>query len=158
MTGPIGDLLRTYGLLALRLGEAVAGRLGMEHVDMRALGLIAQAQRDGAPHTVTGLRERLGLSAGGTTLVLDRLERAGHVQRVRDSNDRRALRLLVTAEGAGAGRHHFGGLATRLEAVGAEFTEDELATVHRFLEAVVDMTGAHLEETLRREAGGEGKP
>ncbi|OLR94395.1 MarR family transcriptional regulator [Actinokineospora bangkokensis] len=155
-TRRIGLLLRTYGLLGLRLGETISGRLGMEHVDMRALTLIGQAQQDGAPTTVSDLRQRLGLSSGGTTLVLDRLERLGHVRRVRDHRDRRVVRLEVTTEGTRTGHRYFGGLATRLAAVGEDFTEDELATVHRFLEAVVDMTSAHLDDVLADAGAGPG--
>ncbi|WP_156753680.1 MarR family winged helix-turn-helix transcriptional regulator [Actinokineospora pegani] len=140
----IGDLLREYGVLGLRIGEAFAGRHAMEHVDLRALTIISQAERDGEPETVRGLRERLGLSSGGTTLVVDRLERAGHVQRARDPHDRRVVRLTITPDGAATGRRYFGGLATGLAAVAAGFADDELDTVRRFLAGVVTMTGEHL--------------
>ncbi|MGA6161474.1 MarR family winged helix-turn-helix transcriptional regulator [Amycolatopsis magusensis] len=143
-TARIGELLRDYGLLGLRMGEAFAERLGMEHVDLRALTLIGQADRAGTPQTVSGLRHQLGLSAGGTTLVLDRLERAGHVQRVRDARDRRAVRLVLTADGRDAGRQYFGGLSERLRDVATDFSEDDLTTVRRFLEAVIELTGEHL--------------
>ena len=42
------------------------------------------AEGNGTPLTAGQLREHLGLSSGGASLVIDRLERAGHIHRARD--------------------------------------------------------------------------
>lgn len=48
------------------------------------------------PHMVA---EALSQQSQTVTGVLDRLERAGHVRRLRDMDDRRAVRLQLTASG-----------------------------------------------------------
>ncbi|MBP2472271.1 DNA-binding MarR family transcriptional regulator [Crossiella equi] len=145
-TRQIGELLRRYGVLGLRVGETFAQAQRMEHVDLRALTLISQAEHGGTPGTTRSLRDQLGLSAGGTTLVLDRLERGGHIRRVKDPQDRRVVRLLMTEEGRRTGSRYFGGLAARLAGLADGFSEQELEIVHRFVQGLVELTEAHLAE------------
>ena len=75
--------------------EAAAGRLGLNRTDLRALDLVLAA--DG-PRSAGDLTRALGLSPAATTTVIDRLERAGLVARVRDADNRR--RVLVSATDA----------------------------------------------------------
>ncbi|MFE9743139.1 MarR family transcriptional regulator [Streptomyces sp. NPDC006477] len=62
-----------------------AARNAMHHTDVRALICLLDAARAGEPATVGLLGARLGLNSAGTTSVIDRLERLGHVARVRDA-------------------------------------------------------------------------
>lgn len=64
--------------------------MGMNTTDMTALHVLAEV----GPLGTTGLAARLGISQASTTVLVDRLERAGHVERVRDGADRR--RVVVT--------------------------------------------------------------
>jgi DNA-binding MarR family transcriptional regulator len=50
-----------------------------------------------SPKELTGL---LGVDAAGMTRMLDRVERKGLVSRAADPDDRRAIRVLLTPEGA----------------------------------------------------------
>jgi DNA-binding MarR family transcriptional regulator len=56
------------------------------------------------------LAERILYSKSGLTRVVDRLERDGHVRRVRPENDRRSIFVVLTDEGRrameAARRHH----------------------------------------------------
>ncbi len=54
-------------------------------------------ERDGL--TLSQLGERLALDSGTLTPLLKRLETAGHVQRLRDADDERRVRLRLTAAG-----------------------------------------------------------
>ncbi len=86
-------LLQRYVVEAVRLGRAFAERHGMHPTDWAALLAVVHGDRAGSPLTPGDLGERLGISSGATTAVVDRLERAGHVRRVRDDRDRRRLTL-----------------------------------------------------------------
>ena len=72
--------------------EFVAESVGLNRTDQRALDVLDQ--EGGA--TPGRLAERMGLTSGAITTVLDRLERAGFVRRVRDENDRRRIHVEVT--------------------------------------------------------------
>jgi DNA-binding MarR family transcriptional regulator len=68
--------------------------LGVNQTDRRALELILLA---GERFTTPGLlAARLGLTAAGTTIVLNRLEKLGYVSRTLHPTDRRRVIVLAT--------------------------------------------------------------
>nr|WSX53790.1 MarR family winged helix-turn-helix transcriptional regulator [Streptomyces sp. NBC_00974] len=107
-----------------------AGEHGLHATDVQALGAILDAQ---VPLTPGRLGQHLGLTSGSVTACLDRLEKAGHVRRVRDSADRRVVHLYYEPTARKVASEHFRFLAraTRraLEGVG----EDDAAAALRFL-------------------------
>lgn len=75
-----------------------ARRMAMNLSDMTA---IMQLSEHG-PMGVGELADRLGVSSPATTVLVDRLERDGHVERVRDTADRRRVRITDTDAGRAA--------------------------------------------------------
>jgi len=71
-----------------------AERLGIGVTDLKCLDLVES--RGGL--TAGELAEASGLTTGAITGVLDRLERAGLLRRVRDARDRRKVNVAVTDE------------------------------------------------------------
>jgi DNA-binding MarR family transcriptional regulator len=51
------------------------------------------------PHTVRGLSGTLGFSKPAVTRALDRLARLGFIERLRDTQDRRSVLILLTPGG-----------------------------------------------------------
>lgn len=72
---------------------------------------------------------------------MDRLERAGHIRRVRESADRRVVHLHYAPDARSAARSYFRPLAAATEAARARFSEAELAVVLRFLTAMNEELG-----------------
>ena len=68
--------------------------LGVNQTDRRALELIILAREKSM--TPGLLAERLGLTAAGTTIVLNRLERMGYVSRSLHPTDRRRVIVVAT--------------------------------------------------------------
>ncbi|MFE2580785.1 MarR family winged helix-turn-helix transcriptional regulator [Streptomyces sp. NPDC059378] len=116
-----------------RLMQGFAGEQGLHPTDVQALAAILDA--DG-PMTPKRLREHLGLTSGAVTACVDRLERAGHIRRVRESADRRVVHLHYAAGAMPAARTYFRPLADATAAARSRFTEDELALVLSFLTAL----------------------
>lgn len=137
------ELLQDYADEAGRLGHAFAAGQGLHRTDAQALLAVLRAERAGAALTPGRLGEEVGLSSGATTAAVDRLERLGHLHRVRDDVDRRRVTLHHDAAGADVGRAFFGPLASRLDGVLAGYTPDELAVIHRFLGEVVAAVAEH---------------
>jgi DNA-binding MarR family transcriptional regulator len=73
------------------MDETACAIMGINRTDARAMDLL---QQYGAM-TAGRLAEEAGLTSGGTTAVIDRLEKAGYARRKPDANDRR--RVLVEA-------------------------------------------------------------
>ena len=76
------------------LNRAVASRMELNATDIETLGVLAVL---GATNP-TRLASLLAMGTGSMTLVIDRLERAGFVRRVRDTKDRRSLTVEFVPE------------------------------------------------------------
>lgn len=112
-----------------------AGRHGMHPTDVRALICLLDAERAGDDATAGWLGAQLGLNSAGTTAVIDRLERLGHLTRTRDPRDRRRVLMTVAPPAVELGRSFFGPLIDDTVAVLRDFDESETAAVRRFLSA-----------------------
>jgi DNA-binding MarR family transcriptional regulator len=117
--------------------------------DLRALIHLLDATRAGTVATPGWLGEQLGLNSASTTGLIDRLEKAGHLRRVRDTQDRRRVLLTVEEQAIALGWSFFGPLMTDLVTAMQSFSEPELDTVRRFLRAMTDVV-----LTTRQAAGG----
>src|SRR3954471_4084607 len=130
-------LLRRLNVELDAVGERFAQLHGLNRTDVRALVAIMDAARRGKALTAGRLGDAVDLRSASVTALVDRLEKVGHVRRVRDPGDRRRVALEMSESAMAAGGEHFGGLARDLTAAMDDYTDDELAVVRRFLE---DMT------------------
>ncbi|MFI9389782.1 MarR family winged helix-turn-helix transcriptional regulator [Streptomyces bauhiniae] len=127
-------LLRTLNSEINRIAHAFAQAHGLHATDVHALAAILDASAlDGEPMTPSRLRERLNLTSGAVSACLDRLERAGHVTRARDSADRRVVHLHYNPGARALARQYFSPLARGTEAARRRFTPEQLETVAEFL-------------------------
>lgn len=126
------------------LGAEFARTNGLHATDVRALILLLDAQRTGQPATPTWLREQLHLNSASTTALIDRLEKAGHVRRQRDDEDRRRVLVEVTPEAMDMGEAFFGPVLTNAGTAIGAYSAKELATVEKFLADMQHALGADL--------------
>ncbi|MGW3492845.1 MarR family transcriptional regulator [Streptomyces sp. NPDC001020] len=132
----IVHLLRAVTVeLGLHSGR-FADRNGMHPTDVRALIALMDASRAGEDMTAGRLGALLGLNSAGTTALIDRLERLGHVRRVRDGRDRRRVLVEVDERAVELGWEFFGPLIGRTVDLLRAYDERELAAVRRFLSGV----------------------
>ncbi|MGY1501109.1 MarR family transcriptional regulator [Streptomyces sp. QTS52] len=124
------------------LGAEFARRNSLHPTDLRALICLLDAARTHTPATPGRLGQQLGMNSAGTTALVDRLERLGHVRRVRDSRDRRRVLLEVDERAVTLGQSFFGPLITEVVAATRNFSDTELATIQRFLLNVHEVAAA----------------
>src|SRR3954463_13193212 len=148
--GGMAEHRRELALLLRRLtveldavGQRFADTHGLNRTDVRALVAIMDAARRGQALTAGGLGEAVDLRSASVTALVDRLERVGHVRRVRDPQDRRRVSLQMSDTAMAAGAEYFGGLQRDLVAAMGAFSDDELAVVHRFLTSMTDVISVH---------------
>ncbi|MFF7604439.1 MarR family transcriptional regulator [Streptomyces parvulus] len=116
-----------------RLVHGFAATQGLHATDVQALAAILDSPE---PMTPGRLRGHLGLTSGAVTACVDRLERAGHVRRVRESADRRVVHLHYVSDARAAARTYFKPLAEAAASARERFDEQELSVVVRFLAAM----------------------
>ena len=136
-------LLRCYTGTAVRFARAFAERHGLHPTDWGALLTVVKADGAGAPLTLGELGEFLGLSSGATTALVDRLERAGFVRRVRDEHDRRRMTLHHREKADDLLATFAGPLDALMDRLLDGYTARELATVQRFLTEATDQLEEH---------------
>lgn len=117
-----------HAAAAVRLNIAVANQLGLPHTDVQCIGLLT-----GGPAAPTRLAERLGLTAGAVTKVIDRLERGGYVHRSADPADRRRIIVTASPEGLAEVGRYYVPIGEAFARQFASYTDDELRTVLKFM-------------------------
>jgi DNA-binding MarR family transcriptional regulator len=125
----------------------VAARLGLSATDEKILDLL---EREG-PVPAGRLVERTGLAPSSITAAVDRLERNGFARRVRDSSDKRRVKVELRGERMAQAQPLFDDLADRLAVLYEGYTDEELAVVLRFLEESAAAQHAATEHLTQRQ-------
>jgi DNA-binding MarR family transcriptional regulator len=128
----LAALIRQYQRDIDAFDQAVAERLALSRTDLRCLDLVLELTTAGQPATPTRLAEAAGLTPSTITSVLDRLERAGYVRRIREQANRRQVLLQLTARFAEAAEEFFGPVAAEGTAQLAQLTDAEVDTLIAF--------------------------
>jgi DNA-binding MarR family transcriptional regulator len=128
-------LLRRMNAEFNRIAQEFAQAHGLHLTDVQALIAIldAEAEDEDEPMTPGRLRRQLNLTSGAVTACVDRLEKSGHIRRVRAVDDRRVVHLHYAETAKGLARDYFRPLARSTDTARDRFTDEELAVVVRFL-------------------------
>ena len=125
----------------LAFAAAMARRTGLGLSEMAALEHLQQAGGDGL--TPTQLGRRLSLSSGAVTALVDRMERAGQVERRPNPSDRRSSVVRTLPSGLAAAREYLLPVAADLLEESVGLTGEERAVVGAYLEAVTEVFARH---------------
>ncbi|HUQ07445.1 MAG TPA: MarR family transcriptional regulator [Kofleriaceae bacterium] len=117
-----------------RLRLATAERLGVGASDLDALLLVDTA----GPLTAGRIAEAMAVTTGAVTGLIDRLERAGWVQRTRHEADRRQVLIELVPERREAIANHWRERERMVLAAAGDVDDATLAACARFLDGVAD--------------------
>ena len=123
--------------LQTAMGEAesaLARRLEIGPTDLAAMTHLTFAPEPIGPRELSG---RLGITPGATTELVDRLERAGHLERRRDTLDRRRVQLHPSGDTLDQVAGELGPLLGALDAVAAGLDDHDRAVVIAYLGGVL---------------------
>src|SRR5689334_10842713 len=132
-TGLIAELVaevRQQQIAYDRFYDAVAGYLSVNRTDLRCLDILDLTGR----RTAGELAAEMGMSTGAVTALLDRVEKAGYVRRVRDPGDRRRVLVELTEQARERGWEIYQPFTELTGPAFARFTDEQLATVRDFLQ------------------------
>jgi len=114
------------------LFDTLARQMGVNATDMQCLNIL---NYEGAV-TAGRLAELTGLTTGAITTAIDRLEKAGYVQRVRDPLDRRRVVVQpLPQEESGV----FGAIDQAWRELCSRYSDQELALIFAFLDDMYQM-------------------
>ena len=137
--------LQRFGLQRDRMRAALARHAGISATDLDAL---EHLEADG-PLTQRDLGERLALTSGTVTMLVDRLERAGWVHRRPHPSDRRYVLIELSPLAAASAPEGLTDYHSRVRALAAEVPAGQREAVAAFLAAVADAAAAAVSEMSR---------
>ena len=121
--------------------DATCRHLGMNRSEVRALNVVA---RRGSA-TPTELGAQLGVTSGGVTGIIDRLEASGHLRRTDDQRDRRKVKVEVTESARKVAHRSLDDLNETLREVLTPRSEDDLAMLLDLLIQIEKRIAQHTE-------------
>ena len=149
----LAGCLQRFGLARDRMRSALAKRTGVGETDLDALEYLeAEGQL-----TQRDLAERLSLTSGAITMLVDRLEEGGWVKRGPHPTDRRYTVLALTPRVAEASPAELGAYHQEVSALAKAVPAEHRRAVASFLDqAAHAASGAAVE--LVKGLGGKGQP
>ena len=136
------NALRAYRTVESGVRRELGQRLGINETDLGALRYLLGVWQKDEGASPKELALALGISSASTTLVIDRLEKAGFIRRRRQPVDRRAVILEPGDKATEEFRSAFDIEKHGVLAAADGLTDEETETVTRFLrnmeQAIVD--------------------
>lgn len=123
--------LRQFHASSSFAGLSVAEKLGLLSTDLQLLNFLELY----GPATPGSLARYMGLSSGGVTVALDRLERAGTIRRRTNPADRRSWLISIRAAQGKRIAAKYASEQVRFHAALAQFSKPELRIILRFFSA-----------------------
>lgn len=124
--------------------ERAARAQGMHPTDFRCLGYL---HLKGEPVSPGDIISHLGLTSGAGTALLDRLEGAGYITRLRHPEDRRSVLIVLDAEAAAEPLALHEHIRAEYQLGTAEFSDSDLVAIAKFLKRIEGLS-AELNEAL----------
>jgi MarR family transcriptional regulator, organic hydroperoxide resistance regulator len=114
---------------AILFNQQIADKVGFRLTDMQCMSVLDLL----GPSTPGKLAKCTGLTTGGVTVMLDRLEKAGYVKRAPNPRDRRSVLVSVNAKKLKKINGYYDRITSQTIEVFDGFPEAELEVVGRCL-------------------------
>jgi DNA-binding MarR family transcriptional regulator len=139
------EAMRRVGREVDRLDLRAASHFGIGRTDLHVI----ETLRTAGPLTPSRLAASVGLTSGGLSIALERLERSGYIRRSRHPVDRRSVVVEATEAIAPLEAEVFGALIERTRALLDTYTREQLESIRDYLDRAATIIG---------EAGPAGDP
>jgi len=125
--------IRGYAAADTAMQRRSEKAMGLNENDISALRYLLRADERGTTVGPRELAEYLGIQSSSITVLLDRLEKAGHIRRVPSPFDRRALIIVPTPPTDQVQRAILGDVREELVEVASSLSAEDAETVVAFL-------------------------
>lgn len=151
MVRRVGDLIRRVGAQSVIVSQTVATRFGLNTTDLECLDLIQLQGRVSAGE----LAATTGLTSGAVTALIDRLARAGYVERVDDPADRRRVLVQIRKGSIAEIEKVYAPLQKRTFALWSQFSDADLEVIADFLGRNLELSAEWVAELRDRRPSGK---
>ena len=137
---------RDYGIQMTLYRNIIFEKLGVNGTDMECLGFLLSKRIS----TPTGLAKYTGLSSGATTAMLDRLEKAGLIERRPNPDDRRGTLIVPAKSSAEKAASWFESARKAQDELISSYSEKELEIIADVFERFTQLW-EHEREKIRKD-------
>jgi DNA-binding MarR family transcriptional regulator len=130
--------VRAYGAADSAMQRRSEKTMRMNENDISALRYLLRAHESGVSVGPRELADYLGIQSSSITVLLDRLEKAGHIRREPSPFDRRALIIIPTVPTDELHKAILGDVRRELVEVASTLTPEDAETVVEFLDRLRD--------------------
>src|SRR5262245_55334608 len=120
------------------LDQRAADYFGINRTDL----LVVDVLRSRGPLTASELARAVGLTSGGLSIALDRLERIGYIRRSQNPDDRRSVVVEATEALAPLEAEMYGSLAERTRKLLRTYNREQLTVIKHYLEHAAEITSS----------------
>lgn len=137
----IGESLREQSTQAVRRSNLIAARLGINPSDLEALEVLLRHGKA----TAGVVAAETGVSGGGVTKMIDRLEKAAFIRRSFDKSDRRKVFIEVNQDALQRKVFPlYASLAASMNTLLSSYSPGELRTINDFLQKALQISSDDL--------------
>jgi len=130
--------IRAYGAADSAMQRRSEKTMRMNENDISALRYLLRAHERGLTVGPRELAEYLGIQSSSITVLLDRLEKAGHIRREPSPFDRRALIIIPVVPTSELHKAILGDVCEELVEVASSLTPEDAETVVEFMDRLRD--------------------
>lgn len=116
--------------------QAAAASYGLGITDMKTLSALLLE----GPMTAGQIAQRLSLTTGAVTSVIDRLERQDLVRRMPDAHDRRKVIVAVNHERLDSANNVYRSIGEAFDRLHATYTVEQLEFLAQYHQAAIELT------------------
>jgi DNA-binding MarR family transcriptional regulator len=142
------DLGRIMSTQTVFLHQAIAQSVGLNATDTKCIDLILRSPDKTT--TAGNLSEMTGLTTGAITHILDRLEKRGFIERVRDTDDRRKIFIRVNEKSLEPLIPKFEQVCKAFMALMQQYNDDELRLICQYMEQTSEISQKELRRLIDR--------
>lgn len=132
------NALRAYRSAETAMRKRTRASMGMGETDLSALRFLLAAARTGRTVSPKDLAARLEISTASVSVLIDRLERSGHVRRLRSPTDGRGVIVEATVGTDSEVRETLGAMHSRMHEVADGMAPEDARAVVEFLRRMTD--------------------
>src|SRR5579863_4641967 len=132
------ELGREMSTQTVFLHQAIAQSAGLNATDTKCIDLILRCKNE---HVTAGwLSQQSGLTTGAITHILDRLEKRRYIRRVRDTQDRRRVFIVVNRASLKPLEPKYEAIGNAYVAMLEQFSDDQLQLICDYLEKTSEIS------------------
>jgi DNA-binding MarR family transcriptional regulator len=138
LIGEVRGAMRRLSIEIDGLDQRAAEHFGISRTDLRVIDNLHST----GPLMPSQLARAVGLTSGGLSIALERLERIGYIKRSQHPQDRRSVLVEATDAVVPFETAVFAALGRRMNRLLAGYGDEELQTIKDYLEHAASLTAA----------------